>query len=420
MLFTKEITKITFEDVVNFCNEQIRESINLDYKREFPTDLEKTISSFANTMGGLIVLGVEDKDGKPKLPVRGLKYEKGFSERVTSIILSNIYPPVFPEIQVCDPVRNRTFVIIRVPQSNMTPHYIRHRTKIYIRTGDITQPEKLAPAEQIEWLWDRRKKSEELRELLYSTTLERYNNRIKLHKLSGIPFSEATISIIPLYPTEPYKSPQEIKQISETIVASGYYEEFPYLRYEKIRPVQGGIASFAFNKETQDINYTELNQFGLFYHKEDLGSLEKVETKKEGIEKTEEIKRAYLAQIMRLIDLFLEASANFYEKLGYWGLVEFKFSLEKLLGIELMDIGERMFRYPWEQDNISVDERLKWQREYYVNEIKNKRVELLIELLKDIGWSLGWEGITEERIKNVFKKYGRLPEIETPTQISNS
>ncbi|GAI10680.1 unnamed protein product [marine sediment metagenome] len=147
MLFTKEITKITFEDVVSFCNQQIPESINLDYKKEFPTDLEKTISAFANTMGGLVIIGVEDKDSKPKLPVKGLKYQEGLRERVNSIILANIYPPVFPEIQVCDQVRKRTFIIIRIPQSNMTPHYIRHRTKIYIRTDDIIHPEKLAPAE---------------------------------------------------------------------------------------------------------------------------------------------------------------------------------------------------------------------------------------------------------------------------------
>ncbi len=419
MLFTKEITKITFEDVVNFCKEQIRESINLDYKREFPTDLEKTISSFANTMSGLIIIGVEDKDGKPKLPVKGLKYEKGFNERVINIILSNIYPPVFPEIQVCDPIRNRTFVIIRVPQSNMTPHYIRHRTKIYIRTGDITQPERLAPAEQIEWLWNRRKKSKELKELLYATASERYNNYIKLHKLSGIPFGEATISIAPLYPIEPYKSPQEIKQISETIKVNGYHEEFPYLQYGKIRPIQGGIASFFFNKETQDIGYTELNQFGLIYHKEDLGYLEEIKTEKEGVEKIKEVKRTYFVQIIKLIDLFLEVSANLYEKLGYWGLVEFKFSLEKLLGIELMEIGKEMFRPPWEQDNISIDERVKWQRVYYVNEIKNKRAELLIELLRDIGWSLGWEHITEDKIKEILKKYGRLPEIEVSSQTSS-
>ena len=95
MLFTKEITKITFEDVVNFCNQQISESVSLDYKKDFPSDLEKTISAFANTMGGLVIIGVGDKDSKPKLPVKGLEYQEGFRERVNSIILGNIYPPIF-------------------------------------------------------------------------------------------------------------------------------------------------------------------------------------------------------------------------------------------------------------------------------------------------------------------------------------
>lgn len=403
MLFTKEITEISFEDVVNFCREQMPESINLDYKEDFPRHLEKTISAFANTMGGLIILGVEDKDSKPKLPVRGLKYQEGFRERVNSIVLSNIYPPVFPEIQVCPPVRKRTFVIIRVPQTNMTPHYIRHRTQIYVRTDDITHPERLAPAEQIEWLRDKRKKSEELREFLYATALERYNNYLKLHKLTGIPFCEATISIAPLYPTEPYKTPQEIKQISKGIEARGYGNEFPHFSYTKTRPIQGGMASFLYSEQTQYILYTEFNQFGLIYHKEDLGEL--VPEKGTGENEIGEIKKTYLFRMIMLIDLFLEASANFYEKLSYWGLVEFRFSLEKLLGVELIGLIER-----WRRGIISINDRLKWRRVYYVNEIRNKRPELLIELLKDIGWSLGWEYITEDRIKAILKEYNRFPE----------
>lgn len=408
MLFTKEITKITYQNVVEFCNQQISESINLDYKKDFPSDLEKTISAFANTMGGLIIIGVEDKDGKPKLPVRGLKYEKGFSERVTSIIISNIYPPVFPEIQVCNPIRNKTFIVIRIPQSNMTPHSIRHRTQIYIRTGNITKLEELAPIEKIEWLRDKRKKSEELRKLLRANALERYNNYLIFHKLTGVLFGEATISIVPLYPAEPYKSSQEIKQISEEIIARGYDgDEFPCLRYGRTKPVQGGIARFLYNKETQYIQYTEFNQFGLIFHKEDLGNLKEEKVKKEG-EKTEAVKKVYFFEILRLIDLFLEASANFYEKLGYWGLVEFQFSLEKLLGVKPIRLDERQIIPPWEKDEVVMDNRLKWKKEYYVNEIKNKGPELLIELVKDIGWALGWDFVTEDMIKKFLIKANRF------------
>ncbi len=69
MLFTKDITQITYEDVFIFCNQRLPESVHLDYKRDFPRNLEKTIAAFANTMGGLVIIGVEDDDGKPKLPV---------------------------------------------------------------------------------------------------------------------------------------------------------------------------------------------------------------------------------------------------------------------------------------------------------------------------------------------------------------
>ena len=283
MLFTKEITQITFADVVSFCKQRIPESVHLDYKKDFPTNLEKTISAFANTMGGLIIIGVEDKDSKPKFPVKGIKYQEGLRERVNNIILSNIYPPVFPEIQVCGPVNDMTFVIIRISQSNMTPHYIRHRTKIYIRTDDVNHPEDLATADEVEWLRNRRKKSEELREFLYDTSLSRYINYLKFENLKGIPFCEATISIAPLYPTEPYKSTYEIKQLYEDIKVKGYkrISQIPY-NYE-IKPIQGGVANFLCYKARQDqiISYIEINQFGLIYYKDNLGIIEEIEIEDE-------------------------------------------------------------------------------------------------------------------------------------------
>src|SRR3989339_276494 len=109
MLFTKPIEQISYDDVVLFCEQQISEGINLDYKYDFPNNLEKTIAAFANTFGGLVIIGVEDKDSKPKLPANGIKYVRGLQERVIKIILDNISPPIFPEIQVCPPKNDFTF-----------------------------------------------------------------------------------------------------------------------------------------------------------------------------------------------------------------------------------------------------------------------------------------------------------------------
>lgn len=157
-IFTKPILEISYQDVIAFCQQGIGESVNLDYKKDFPSSgLEKTISAFANSFGGVILIGVEDEDSKPKPPFEGIEYKDRLEERVWNIIVDNIYPPVFPEIRVCPPCNNKTFVTIRVPQSNETPHAIYNNTQVYVRTGNRNKPEDLATVEQIEWLRNRRR-----------------------------------------------------------------------------------------------------------------------------------------------------------------------------------------------------------------------------------------------------------------------
>ena len=59
-MFTKPIDEITFEDVQSFCQEWA-EGIRVEYKREIRvnTQIPKIVSSFANTYGGIFLIGVE-------------------------------------------------------------------------------------------------------------------------------------------------------------------------------------------------------------------------------------------------------------------------------------------------------------------------------------------------------------------------
>ncbi len=75
-----------------------------------------------------------------------------------------------------------------------------------------------------------------------------------------------------------------------------------------------------------------------------------------------------------------------------------------------MELSVDLTFLPGKKKNISIDDRLGWRREYYVNEIEKERIEFLTELLKEIGWSLGWENISEDRIREVLKKNRRLPD----------
>jgi predicted HTH transcriptional regulator len=66
-IFTKPLGTVTFEEVEAYCEEGNVETAELDYKSELPRDgLAKHIAAMSNTLGGIIILGVEeDKTGRP-------------------------------------------------------------------------------------------------------------------------------------------------------------------------------------------------------------------------------------------------------------------------------------------------------------------------------------------------------------------
>ena len=235
MLFTKPIDKIQWDHVVEFCEQGISEGAHLDYKKDFPKELERTISAFANTLGGLILIGIEEDDeNKPRLPIKGIDFKRGLSERVMNIILSNITPPVFPEIQVClNSDKTRAVVVVRIAQSHLTPHSISDSTKVYLRTGNRNKPERLMTIDQIQWLVNQRNKSEQLRTQLFRDADSHFHSQCIGDKAKlATPFSMQngrilitgcfTMAFCPAFPKEPFCMPPDLKEISSNIVVNDY------------------------------------------------------------------------------------------------------------------------------------------------------------------------------------------------------
>ncbi len=126
MLSTKPISEVTWDDIEEFCQEQHSECANVEYKENFPKNLEKTLSAMANTIGGIVLIGVkETNESKPELPLVGINFERGLKERVQQIIVDNITPLFQPEVEV---IKNQTgdkaIVFIRIPKRKMAPHEI--------------------------------------------------------------------------------------------------------------------------------------------------------------------------------------------------------------------------------------------------------------------------------------------------------
>jgi len=399
MLYTKKIEEITYQDILNFCNEQIRENISLDYKEDIDASLSKTIAAMANTWGGLIVIGVEDIDSKPKLPVKGIQFREYLREQINNIILGNITPPIFPEVQVCSSDDGKTgLIVIRVLQSNMTPHAIRGNTKVYIRTDTSNEPEELATVDRVLWLVNRREKSVQLKNDFFDKP------QVRLQKLTGkkVPIEHADVimSASPLYPYEVMIDYRKLRNgILEQIKTNGFEQSFPAnVHYARFEPTQNGSYSLIYKQETGFVSYEEMNHYGFFYHREDMADSRKNDDGKI---------QHFCVPISILVDLdlFLQSMEKFYSILGYWGFVEIRVVLDNIGEVSFTDLPAPRGKYKLDKElRTPIDNILSVTKEVPFKDLSEKRMELVISIFTELAWAIGFPWINEAKIKDLFEK----------------
>ena len=59
-LWSKPTPELTFNDVDEYLGVRLPESTRLDYKLDIPSDVEKAIAAFANTLAAAAISGVEE------------------------------------------------------------------------------------------------------------------------------------------------------------------------------------------------------------------------------------------------------------------------------------------------------------------------------------------------------------------------
>lgn len=384
MFFSKPLKQVTFEDVENFCKEKIKENEVLDYKEAFPSKLEKIIAAFANTFGGLIIVGVPEEDGKPVDNPPGINYTNGLEERVSNIIISNIQPPVFPEIQVCPSKNGKTFVLIQVSQSANTPHAIDNNTLVYLRTGAVTQPERLANLGEQHWLSKNRLQSTNLRNELIGNIQQKYLTLCNLKK-ANIEFAEINMHIIPEYPSVFHS---EIKGIHERIydfaVNTSGGSLFPTITQGRFNSMKDGTYLFVNNKSDlgELTEFTALDGYGLLFHAQDLGHLNEKT-------KEEKYKAIYLSQVIESYACLLRFYKKVKAELGIWGDFRVRVALVKMLQVLPVSIQTAMFNIDGPQpytDRTYIYEGIISSSDLENTELLKKEI---VAFAMDLHWAIG-------------------------------
>ena len=104
-------------DLVDLLRQE--EGKTLEFKRDLSAaeNVLRTIVAFANTAGGIVLVGVEDKTKN----VRGVRDVLAAEERLANLVSDNIRPLVLPDIQVLS-WRRMQVLAVRIYPSPSRPH----------------------------------------------------------------------------------------------------------------------------------------------------------------------------------------------------------------------------------------------------------------------------------------------------------
>lgn len=119
------------------------ESANIEFKVEVPKKSEKYMKSvvaFANTAGGKIFIGVDDKTHE----IVGVDKDEVFKimDNITNTISDICYPQIFPNIGV-NTIDGKSIIVIEIYPGARRPYYIKSLGKeagTYIRVSGTSRP----------------------------------------------------------------------------------------------------------------------------------------------------------------------------------------------------------------------------------------------------------------------------------------
>ena len=115
------------------------EGKTLEFKRDLsaPDRALKAIVAFANTSGGILLVGVEDGTRV----VGGVPDPLGLEERIANLISDRIEPRLVPEIEIL-PWRRTHVLVVQVHPSQSRPHFLTREGPtdgVYVRVGSTNR-----------------------------------------------------------------------------------------------------------------------------------------------------------------------------------------------------------------------------------------------------------------------------------------
>lgn len=415
--FNKSFQEITFKDVEDFCKQQHPESTTLDYKQAMPKDLAKHFATFSNTLGGVIIIGVEE-DPKTGLPLEweGVANDAKLIERVNQFA-ANVAPlPTF-SVRSTDDVKGKVFILINILEGDMPPYTTHNDPTVWLRTGNTSTPLRQAERDELARMEAKKTRAEQVRQsnldkakaIFVAGLNEAEQERQELlsnfeaastpHGIPRQPHTEnnafLTVSLQPFYPDRTLVEPWEIKQkLRDLNTRSNRAMEMPPLDME---PCPGGLFAIKAGGLTGVVHAYELFENGLLSYTENVwlsdGGRQKV---------------IYMTHIASALYRHLLFASKYYAMFNYSGVVKGEMTLEDTLGASLEPILPRnAYRFGGDAPVIGKISNYSWPLELDTNVLHNPQLrdDFFKETMRRIYWDLGIENIAANALENYLEDF---------------
>jgi hypothetical protein len=382
MLFIER--PITGVHVRDFCA-KFSEGLRVEYKRDFDASvrekLPKVVSSFANSQGGVLVVGVNTINGEPQAPFEGFEPppRDELVLTVENICLQNINPPVFPRTTVVpSDVGNRVFLVIEVGESGEAPHAIENSKKVYVRTGNAANPYDLGDVDLIIDLVKRRKEPLELRD-----RLEKSSER-RAEKWVMSPQSYVQVTICPRFPRSALCSSDEVYHF----VRNTRYRGGHFIDVNNLHRVPDGAAGQIPERAAAGAAYEEINRFGLLFARTRFHKIP--------WEGQRDVLILSYGDLFHSLCKFFYCSESLYDVTGFRGAVLVRVSLHNLTGesMTFYRLGGVFFDDLSPNDFRCIAEVVSTERVVEVDRIVTNKLDVLTDILGELAWSF-WQSLAE-------------------------
>ena len=401
-IFAKPVSDISESDLQDLLAEHAVENLRLEFKRDVP-DKHGTLtklSGFANTFGGLVVIGAEaGSDGRlQSLP--GVAPQASYKQTIVQWCFDGASPPI--DVEVSDPISlaggtGRVCYVIGVGESDRGPHFLNGRKGLYVRSNEFSSrfEAQLATESEFRHLLNRRQLVRERRAELVGRARDRFEtftsqkygeHGFRSHQGIGARFD---LSVGPTFPAYPLCDSKKLLSIIHSKRLSWRQVGFPrttgagrtITQHESVISLLPG----------SNFSILEANTWGLLYYA--------TEIERETQTGKNDIAGINPNYVIGHLLVFLTHAGIVLNELGYTGPLTIEMKLDSIRGVRWLRFDE-----PWvgTAPGSHLDDSVALSLETTAEELLTRRDGIVVNLMRYVFFSTDQADLTDA---NALKRY---------------